>query len=151
MQLKCQSHGEAIPVGEWLSRDPIGEGHDATLYTYVRNDPICLIDLLGLCGGATWITPGAWWDYNPSMGHWTWPGAPGAPPVWVPDPPLSRLEWNQFMRSLADLWPQNAQDWQNALNAVNQAEADAHNHGQGSGRKGTGMNGVKISALCEED
>ena len=37
----------------WLSRDPLGEGADATLYSYVWNDPIDLVDPLGLAGGAS--------------------------------------------------------------------------------------------------
>lgn len=36
---------------EWLSRDPLGEGSDATLYSYVSNDPIDWNDLLGLARG----------------------------------------------------------------------------------------------------
>jgi RHS repeat-associated protein len=35
-------------AGRWLSRDPLGEGADATLYSYVGNDPVCLVDPLGL-------------------------------------------------------------------------------------------------------
>jgi RHS repeat-associated protein len=35
---------------EWLSRDPIGEGSDATLYSYVDNNPMDLRDPLGLWG-----------------------------------------------------------------------------------------------------
>jgi RHS repeat-associated protein len=34
--------------GGWLSRDPLGEGSDATLYSYVGNDPINWWDPLGL-------------------------------------------------------------------------------------------------------
>jgi RHS repeat-associated protein len=35
-------------TGRWLSRDPLGEGWDATLYSYVGNDPVGAIDPLGL-------------------------------------------------------------------------------------------------------
>jgi RHS repeat-associated protein len=35
-------------IGRWLSRDPEGEGSDATLYSYVYNDPVDGIDPLGL-------------------------------------------------------------------------------------------------------
>ncbi len=41
-------------AGRWLSRDPLGEGADATLYSYVSNDPIILIDPLGLLSQAAW-------------------------------------------------------------------------------------------------
>ncbi len=36
---------------EWLSRDPEGEGSDATLYSYVWNRPTDWVDPLGLAGG----------------------------------------------------------------------------------------------------
>jgi RHS repeat-associated protein len=39
-------------TARWLSRDPLGEGADATLYSYVWNDPSNLVDPLGLAGGA---------------------------------------------------------------------------------------------------
>lgn len=35
-------------TARWLSRDPLGEGSDATLYSYVWNDPLELFDPLGL-------------------------------------------------------------------------------------------------------
>ena len=35
-------------TGRWLSRDPIGEQGGPNLYAFVRNNPISLIDLLGL-------------------------------------------------------------------------------------------------------
>ena len=35
-------------LGRWLSRDPIGERGGTNLYVYVRNNPIMLIDPLGL-------------------------------------------------------------------------------------------------------
>jgi RHS repeat-associated protein len=38
-------------TAKWLSRDPLGEGSDATLYSYVWNDPIEGNDPLGLAGG----------------------------------------------------------------------------------------------------
>jgi hypothetical protein len=46
-------------VARWLSRDPLGEGADATLYSYVGNNPIDRIDPLGLWqvsveGGVFW-------------------------------------------------------------------------------------------------
>ena len=34
--------------GRWLSRDPVGESADSTLYSYVGNDPIGYVDTLGL-------------------------------------------------------------------------------------------------------
>ena len=34
-------------TGRWLSRDPLGEGWDATLYSYVANDPIAELDPQG--------------------------------------------------------------------------------------------------------
>jgi RHS repeat-associated protein len=39
-------------TAKWLSRDTMGEGSDATLYSYVWNSSINLIDPLGLAGGA---------------------------------------------------------------------------------------------------
>ena len=36
------------PTARWNSRDPLGEGSDATLYSYVGNDPIDNTDPLGL-------------------------------------------------------------------------------------------------------
>ena len=38
-------------IAEWLSRDPLREGSDATLYSYVWNDPVGLTDPFGLAGG----------------------------------------------------------------------------------------------------
>jgi RHS repeat-associated protein len=35
-------------TGRWLSRDPLGEGADSTLYSYVLNVPVLGIDPLGL-------------------------------------------------------------------------------------------------------
>jgi len=35
-------------TGRWLSRDPLGEGADSTLYSYVGNNPINKKDILGL-------------------------------------------------------------------------------------------------------
>ncbi len=35
-------------IGRWLSRDPLGEGSDATRYSYCWNDPINGVDPLGL-------------------------------------------------------------------------------------------------------
>jgi hypothetical protein len=46
-QARCQRNR----IAEWLSRDPLGEGSDATLYSYVWNNPVDLIDPLGLAGG----------------------------------------------------------------------------------------------------
>ena len=37
-------------TGRWLSRDPIGEAAGVNLYGYVGNNPITLLDPLGLCG-----------------------------------------------------------------------------------------------------
>lgn len=36
------------PLGRWISRDPLGEEAGLNLYQYVGNDPVELIDLLGL-------------------------------------------------------------------------------------------------------
>ena len=35
-------------VGRWINRDPIGERGGENLYTFVRNQPVLLIDALGL-------------------------------------------------------------------------------------------------------
>lgn len=43
--------GRQAGITQWLSRDPLGEGADATLYSYVWNNPACLVDPLGLAGG----------------------------------------------------------------------------------------------------
>jgi RHS repeat-associated protein len=45
--------------GRWLSRDPLGEGSDSTLYSYVWNNPSNLVDPFGLAGGAGsgWVPP----------------------------------------------------------------------------------------------
>jgi RHS repeat-associated protein len=40
-------------LGRWLSRDPMGEGEDATLYSYVWNQPVGSTDILGLAKGNT--------------------------------------------------------------------------------------------------
>jgi RHS repeat-associated protein len=39
-------------TAKWLSRDPLGEGSDATLYSYVWNDPVDLMDPFGLANGS---------------------------------------------------------------------------------------------------
>ncbi len=49
-------------IGRWLSRDPLGEGTDATRYSYCWNDPINGVDPLGLWEIAT---------YNRSTGAFT--------------------------------------------------------------------------------
>ena len=36
--------------GRWLSRDPLGEGVNVNVYSYVHNNPYNHIDLYGLCG-----------------------------------------------------------------------------------------------------
>jgi hypothetical protein len=35
-------------MGRWISRDPLGEGHDRTLYSYCANNPISAVDPDGL-------------------------------------------------------------------------------------------------------
>jgi RHS repeat-associated protein len=40
-------------TGKWLSRDPMGEGADSTLYSYVYNNPVSLDDPLGLYAQVT--------------------------------------------------------------------------------------------------
>jgi RHS repeat-associated protein len=58
-------------IGRWLSRDPIGEAEGLNLYSYVVNDPIDRIDILGLQSAAS--TP------------------PATP---IPLPPRATLPWS---------------------------------------------------------
>jgi RHS repeat-associated protein len=46
-------------TARWLSRDSAGEGWDATLYSYVSNDPIDLTDPLGLWGAGVAVAASA--------------------------------------------------------------------------------------------
>jgi hypothetical protein len=54
---------------EWLSRDPEGEGVDATLYSYVGNNPVDLIDPMGLNPGSIFPSGGG--------GQFSWAGELG--------------------------------------------------------------------------
>lgn len=36
-------------LGRWLNRDPIGEAKELNLYAYCQNNPVLLVDKLGLC------------------------------------------------------------------------------------------------------
>jgi RHS repeat-associated protein len=72
-------------IGRWLSRDPIGEKGTASLYTFVINNPIFNVDLLG-----NDLLPGdyvpIWPNYDPRTGCYR--GADGrfiCPPI--PPPP----------------------------------------------------------------
>ncbi|HYE37988.1 RHS repeat-associated core domain-containing protein [Methylocaldum sp.] len=56
-------------IGRWLSRDPIGEAGGVNLYVYVENNPVNLVDPLGLLGHAPGHGP-----YGPDEGPGTLPG-----------------------------------------------------------------------------
>ena len=63
-------------ASRWLSRDPMGEGSDATLYSYVLNDPIVLIDPLGERGFP--------YGYHPDPSAWAKNGTDPAQQAIVP-------------------------------------------------------------------
>ncbi|HUB66030.1 MAG TPA: hypothetical protein VL981_00935, partial [Candidatus Methylacidiphilales bacterium] len=48
---------EYNPSVGWISRDPLGEGWDATLYSYVYNNPIWAFDPFGLAGPGRHFSP----------------------------------------------------------------------------------------------
>ncbi len=47
-------------LGRWISRDPMGESEGPNLYSYVANDPINMIDPLGLFNWRRWVPRGPW-------------------------------------------------------------------------------------------
>jgi hypothetical protein len=62
-----------LQTGRWTAKDPIRfHGGDTNLYGYVVNDPVNLIDPLGLAGGSVMLLPGP----SPSPG----PGSCGPTP-----------------------------------------------------------------------
>jgi uncharacterized protein RhaS with RHS repeats len=58
-------------TARWLSRDPLGEGFDSTLYSYVWNDPVDDTDPWGLAGGGRGSGPAPPFTVN----HSTPPGS----------------------------------------------------------------------------
>jgi RHS repeat-associated protein len=63
-------------LGRWISRDPIGEETGINLYGYVMNDPIRLIDPIGL----DWWNPWSWSKPGPYLPEPSW-----KPPGWQPN------------------------------------------------------------------
>jgi len=71
--LVCYLHRYYNPsTGRWLSRDPIGEEGNMGLYGFVGNQPINLVDVLGL---QSWIGPGYGALPTPGLGGPTAPGS----------------------------------------------------------------------------
>jgi RHS repeat-associated protein len=56
-------------LGQWLSRDPLGEGDDLNLFGYVRNDPVNYYDPLGLQNRANDLTKGLEGQKDAQAGH----------------------------------------------------------------------------------
>jgi RHS repeat-associated protein len=78
----------APALGQWLSRDPLGESAGLNLYAYVGNNPINWFDPLGLSGTLTIHSSGdggisghSWISYTPDGGQTTTYGTWGNNPT----------------------------------------------------------------------
>ncbi len=96
-------------TGRWMSPDPIGfRGGDPNLYAYVRNDPVNLVDPLGLSADTRPCDPWDWRDWLKRLSDLLTGGGDESPPPWqrrypdLPDP-REALDWLDLFAETVDV------------------------------------------------